>query len=175
MHCLLLSLYFDRICVLKVKVKLNLLQEACSWFLLIFFFKFIHQLYIFDWSISSFTLELLLIGKDLLEPLFSGSLVPFLPLSLPSFLNWWIFHNGMPWFPSFYFLCIYCRFLFCGCHEAYRKHLMNITVCFTQITSITYKTSKLLFLTPVTLCFWCQNLTSFYVHLQIIIVNALVF
>ena len=175
MHCLLLSLYFDRICVLKVK--LNLLREACSWFLLIFLK--IHPLTAYVWSILSFTLELLLIGKDLLEPLFSGSLVPFLPLLLPSFLNWWIFHNGMPWFPSFYFLCIYCRFLFCGCREAYRKHLMNITVCFTQITSITYKTSKLLFLTPVTLCFWCQNLTSFYVHLQIIIVivilNALVF
>jgi len=82
---------------------------------------------------------------------------------LSYFLLLWFFNGVYALIPSFNYWFIYSRFILCGYHETYIKHLIKTAVCFKLITSsITYKnftfTSHCTFYSIAVIYF-----TSFYI------------
>ena len=100
----------------------SLLYVAYIWMELVFFLIHSDTPCLLIGELVYLRLKCLLIGMYLLQ--FWCFVVPvFLLGSYSSFVIWW-FYLVLRLF-SLFILCIFYRFLFCGYHEAYRKHIYN--------------------------------------------------
>ena len=101
-------------------------------------FSYIQPLHLLIGQFISSTFKVIIDRQGLTHDilLFCGSfVVPLFPS--PSFAAFFrelmIFCTALLWSPSLYLLCIYWRFLLCGYHDSYIKHLIDKTVYFKLI------------------------------------------
>ena len=132
----------------------SLLYVAYIWMGLVFFNPFRYSMS-FNWGISLFKFKVF-VDMYVLNAIlmFCSSCVS---LSYSSFVIWW-FYLVLRLF-SLFILCIFYRFLFCGYHEAYRKHIYNSLFKLITIEPWMHtKTLDFYFPPAFYVCFWCQNL-----------------
>lgn len=124
------------------------------------YFFFIPLITLLMGEFNLLTFKVIVAGRNVLLPFvhcfLSCNSFVHLFFSRCFLLHFLAYFSDIVQFLSLFPLISFCRYFFCGYYPAYKRYLLVIIVCANNLTSIVYKTSTLLFLSPYFMLFISQ-------------------